>query len=153
MKRFLKQSLAATLGSAALMSIHPSALAAWTYDTLHATACVAAGGADPAIRAEVGGIRNTAGAAVTVLCPVMRTIAAPTTGYRVYANGSALVGACWLHSRAATGEALWSALMTGADSGRRVTAVLPSDSPTQSAQVIECKLPPGGAIYSLEFVQ
>jgi hypothetical protein len=153
MKSSLKQALALALGCAALMSIHPSAFAVWNYDTLHGTACRPVDAQRSGISATTTGIRNSSLVAMTVLCPVIRTVAVETIGYRVYVNGSGLVNACRLYSQSHTGNPLWSALMTGADSGRRVTAVLPGDSPTQSSQVIECKLPPAGAIYSLEYVQ
>ena len=152
MKPSFQQTLAAVVGSAALMAIHPSALAEWTYDTLHGTACKPAGAGNAGIIASTGGISNANTVETTVLCPVMRTIPAPTTGYRVYVNGRD-VQKCWLYSRASTGEPLWSALMTGSDPRRRVTALMPGTSPTQSSQVVECNLPPNGAIYSLEFVQ
>lgn len=145
--------VASILGSAASMAAHPPALAAWTYDTLHGSACKAAGGCNAGIRASTGGISNANAIATTVLCPVMRTIPAPTTGYRAYVNGSGMTNNCRLHSRSHTGSLLWSALMTGTDAGKRVTAVLPADSPMQSSQVVVRKLPPGGAIFSLEFVQ
>ena len=156
MKSSLKQALAVALGSSALVAVHPSALAAWTYDTLHGTVCKPAGtgGIGAAISASTSGIRNTSAVAtVVVLCPVIRTVPAPVIGYRVYVNGSGLANNCRLYSQAYTGSTLWSAVMTGTDAGKRVTAVLPGDSPTQSSQVVECRLPPNGAITHLEFVQ
>ncbi|MEJ8849558.1 hypothetical protein [Variovorax rhizosphaerae] len=138
-----------------LLGLPSPAHAEWVYDTLHGSACNVEGTSSPAnLRRTVTGSTNVGTTPLSVICPVLRTIVAPTIGYRVYANGSGLSGACRLFSMANTGGMLSALAMSGTDAGRRVTALMPATlTPEQSHQAVLCTLPAGGVIYSLEFVQ
>jgi len=153
MKTISRLATSMTFGAIALAGIDRSAMAEWTYDTVPGMACKAAGkGTADGIVTSTAGITNVTATPASVLCPVVRTIAVPSIGYRVYVNGQGLLNACRLYSHANTGGVLAVQLMAGSE--HKVTSVLaPEHVPGESSQVVQCALVPGGWIYSLEFVQ
>jgi hypothetical protein len=157
LSRQFESPRAAALAAAvtALLGLSFPAQAEWLYDTLPGSACHVEGSGDPAsLRRTVTGATNVGTAPLAVICPVLRTVIAPATGYRVYANGAGLYGACRMFSMANTGGLLSALTMTGTEAGRRVTGLMPAaQTPELSHQSVVCTLPPGGVIYSLEFVQ
>ena len=159
MKASSRAFLSIVLATGAMMILHEPAAAQWSMlDTLHGTACTVAGSSGAGLEFSRTGIKNTGSVPMTVICPVMRTAEVPPLGYRIYANGQHLMNDatsnCRLYSQHSAGTPLADKAMTGASDGRRVTALLyPVDAPTGSSQVVECTLPPGGEVFSLEFFQ
>ncbi len=150
-----KLALSILLSTLGLSSMPRQALAVWSMDTLHGTACKPYGNSNVSgLQSGQKGVYNTTAFTLSVMCPVLRTEEVASTGYRVYVNGSALAGRCWLYSQSATGNTLRVQGMTGASDGRRVTSVLAAaDAPALSSQAVRCDLAPGTWIYNLEFVQ
>ena len=92
---------------------------------------------------------------VNIVCPVMRTIAAPSSGYSVWLDGYSPAGmSCSFISYNYNVNLLGRTLYTIPAGTFDILMTLPASLvPTYSTQVISCNLPPGGQIFDIEPVQ
>ena len=129
---------------------------AFALTTEHATVCKPFGDSStPGLNSRINGVFNFSGVSLGVVCPVVRTVAAPATGYSVWVDGTASTGSayCSLYSfnynQTLMGAVSFSA--TGVFS--RLLTLPQSQVPFYSSQVVSCSLPPNGVLYDVEPVQ
>ncbi len=142
------------LGSA-LMGLHGSALA---LTTEHGSICKPYGNSNTAgLYASIYGVSNASGAGLSIICPVVRTVAAPAGGFSVWVDGLSAASDttyCSLYSVDYNGTYLGAVSFsaTGPNFTRLLT--LPqAQVPFYSSQSVYCYLPDGGRIHDIEPVQ
>jgi hypothetical protein len=156
MKAIAKFVASATFGAGAMLALSGSALA---LTTDHGTTCTAYGSTTTAgVYSYVNGTYNYSGGYLGLICPVVRTIPAPSAGYQVWVDGttaSGTSGYCALYSYDYTGAYMGSVSTGTLPAGRfsRILTLPALQVPTWSSQSIYCYLPTSGGISDVEPVQ
>jgi len=153
MKSLSRLVLSALFGFVALIGMQTSAFA---LTTQHATICKPYGNSNTAgLYSYVTGAFNYSGASMSVACPVVRTTAAPASGFSVWVDGTAASGtiSCSLYSYNYNGTFLGSTSFSATGVFDRQLTLPQSQVPTYSSQVVYCYVPNSGGIYDIEPVQ
>ncbi|HEX7639134.1 MAG TPA: hypothetical protein VF457_12120 [Burkholderiaceae bacterium] len=141
------------LVAGSLMGVHGSAAA---LTTEHGSNCKPYGNsATSGLYSYISGAYNYSGGSMGVACPVVRTAAAPSTGYSVWVDGSASTGttSCTMYSYNYTGAYLGSISFSATGVFDRLLTLPASQVPTYSSQVVYCYVPANGSLYDVEPVQ
>jgi hypothetical protein len=136
-----------------LMGLHGSALA---LTTEHATVCKPYGNSNTGgLYSYISGVFNYSGSAMGVACPVVRTVAAPATGFSVWVDGTASTGtvSCTLYSYNFNNTYLGSVSFSATGVFDQLLTLPQSQVPTYSSQVVYCYLPANGGLFDIEPVQ
>lgn len=146
-----------SFGALCVMGLLTGAAApALALTTEHGTICKPYATTSPSsLGSYLDGVQNVSGSTIYVVCPVVRTIAAPAGGFTVWVDGSANNGTvyCYLYSYNYNRQLLGSTSFNATGTFDR-TLTLPQDQvTTYSSQVVFCSLPPGGAVFDVEPVQ
>ncbi len=152
----------ATLPSRPVLSVLAAALAfmgqssAFALTTESATVCKPFGDSStPGLNSRINGVFNFSGGSLGVVCPLVRTVAAPAAGYSVWVDGTASTGSasCSLYSFDYNQTFMGAASFTATGVFSRVLTLPQSQVPFYSSQVVSCYLPPNGVLYDIEPMQ
>lgn len=154
MKHIVKSLASLALGTLACAAA-PSAFA---LTTEHASVCNPYGYTNQAgFFRGINGLFNYSGSSNSIVCPVVRTIAAPSTGFQVWVDGTvggSGTGTCTLYSYDYTGVYKGSVSVTVGPGFFDKLITLPQTAvPTFSSQSVLCYLPTSSGIYDVEPVQ
>lgn len=141
------------LVAGSLLGVHGSAAA---LTTEHGNTCKPYGNsATSGLYSYVSGVYNYSSASMGVACPVVRTIAAATTGYSVWVDGSASTGTttCTLYSYSFSDTYLGAISFSATGVFDRLLTLPQSQVPAYSSQVLYCYVPVNGSLYDVEPVQ
>jgi len=107
------------------------------------------------LSSQLNGIYNFSGAAMNVICPVVRTAAAPAGGFSVWVDGNASSGTayCYLYSYNYNQQFMGATSFTATGTFSNLLTLPQSQVPTYSSQAVFCGLPNGGGIFDVEPVQ
>jgi hypothetical protein len=156
MKSLSKFALSATLGACGLLGLSSSAFA---LTTENGSICKAYGSTTtPGIYSYVNGTYNYSGNFTSLLCPVVRTIPAPSGGYSVWVDGTtgtAGGGYCYLYSYDYDATYKGSVGTGPLPVGKfdRLLTLTAAQVPFYSSQSVYCYLPNGGGVFDVEPVQ
>jgi hypothetical protein len=143
------------LVAGALMGAHGSAAAA-PLTTVNGNTCKPYGNSSTAgLYSYTNSVYNGSGAAMYVVCPVVRTVPALSTGYTVWVDGNAASGttSCYLYSYNYTGAYLGGVSFSTTGAFDKTLTLPQSQVPTYSSQSLLCYVPAGGSMYDVEPVQ
>jgi hypothetical protein len=152
MKRIIQALASLALAAFAFLAA-PSAQA---LTTEHGTICKPYGNSNQSgLYSYISGAFNYSGNSLGVACPVVRTVAAPSTGFSVWVDGSAGSGtaSCTMYSYNFTGAYLGSVSFSATGTFDRLLTLPQSQVPTYSSQVVYCYLPNSGGVFDVEPVQ
>jgi hypothetical protein len=109
----------------------------------------------PGLNSRINGVFNYSGGSLGVVCPVVRTIAAPAAGYSVWVDGTSSTGStyCALYSFDYNQTLMGAASFTATGVFTRLLTLPQSQVPYYSSQVVACYMPPNGVLYDIEPVQ
>jgi hypothetical protein len=155
MKSISKLALSAMVSACGLVGLQGSAFA---LTTEHGTICKAYGNSNTAnLYSYTNGVVNGSAAAMGVICPVVRTIAAPASGFSVWVDGSGGTGTayCTLYSYNYTGAYLGSVSFNATGNFTRLVTLPQAQVPFYSSQAVYCYLPGSsqGRLFDIEPVQ
>jgi len=153
MKSLSRLVLSALFGFVALIGMQTSAFA---LTTQHATICKPYGNSNTAnLYSYVTGVFNYSGNFMSVACPVIRTIAAPSGGFAVWVDGTAASGtaSCTMYSYSFSNTYLGSVSFSATGKFDRLLTLPASQVPAYSSQVVYCYLPANGGLVDVEPVQ
>ena len=148
-----RRSLSAVALLFALFGAHGSAFA---LTTEHATICKPYGNSNtPGLYSYVNGAYNYSGAAMGVVCPIIRTVEAGTGGYSVWVDGTAASGTayCSIYSYSYTNTYLGSVNFTATGAFDQKVTLPQSMVPMYSSQALYCYLPNSGGLFDVEPIQ
>jgi len=152
MKSLSKLTLAALVGFAAL----GTQTSAFALTTQHGTVCKPYGNSNTAgLYSYINGAFNYSGASLGVACPVVRTVAAPASGFSVWVDGTASTGtvSCTLYSYNFNNTYLGSVSFSATGTFDQLLTLPQAQVPTYSSQVVYCYLPANGGVFDVEPVQ
>lgn len=141
------------LGSA-LIGMHGSAMA---LTTQNGSICKPYGNSNiGGLISTMFGVGNNSGAPMGVICPVVRTVAAPAGGFSVWVDGAASANettSCTLYSVEYNGTYLGAVSFSSTGSFSRLLTLPQAQVTTFSSQSVYCLLPASGAIWDIEPAQ
>lgn len=150
-KSIFTRALASLALGSALIGMHGSAMA---LTTEHGSICKPYGYSNTAgLYASIYGVSNYSGAGLGVICPVVRTVAAPAGGFSVWVDVSTASGSfsCTLYSTNYNGTYLGAVSFSGV--GTHLLTLPQSQVPYYSSQSVYCYMPNNGTVYDIEPVQ
>ena len=101
------------------------------------------------------GAWNYSGGSLSVACPVVRTVGAPTSGYSVWVDGTAAAGTatCSLYSYNYDNTYMGSISFSTTGKFSRLLTLPATQVSYYSSQMVYCYLPVNGAVFDVEPVQ
>jgi hypothetical protein len=151
----LTRALASLALGSALIGLHGSAMA---LTTEHGSICKPYGNSNTAgLFSSIYGVGNYSGGALSIICPVVRTVPAPAGGYSVWVDGKSAASdttSCSLYSINYDGSYLGVASFSApGPTFTRLLTLPQSQVPFFSSQSVYCYVPNNGSITDIEPVQ